>query len=239
LDIKNTLKAIKLNESAISMVLGAVIVIIVGILLYNFFSTSDQGETIPAAETERLSDETNVEPEVGGIYIVKKGETLWEIAEQAYGSGYDWRQIAEANEITLGGSISEGQEILIPTGTVIAVEEPEIPEVEVVDELAKQIEDNPELIAEVDQQTDQVTISATEEEKNAEVISDTDSVVEIENISSESIDGDKYTVQKGDTLWEISVRAYGDGYKWVEIAEANDLANPDLIHRGNEFVLPR
>ena len=32
------------------------------------------------------------------------------------------------------------------------------------------------------------------------------------------IEGDTYTVVKGDHLWSIAVRAYGDGYKWVEIA---------------------
>ncbi len=220
------------------MVLGAVIVIIVGILVYNYFST-DQGETIPAAQTERLSGQITIEPEVGAIYVVQEGETLWDIAEKAYGSGYDWRQIAEANDILLGGSISEGQELLIPEETEIKVEEPDIPDVEVVDELAEKKDEKPEFISEVDQETNQVTITTTEEGSIAEVISGTDSEVEIENISYESIDGNKYTVQKGDTLWDISVRAYGDGFKWVEIAEANDLANPDLIHSGNEFVLPR
>jgi nucleoid-associated protein YgaU len=56
---------------------------------------------------------------------------------------------------------------------------------------------------------------------------------------AESITGDKYTVQKGDNLWKIAVRAYGDGYKWVDIAKANDLKNPGLIHSGNELTLPR
>jgi nucleoid-associated protein YgaU len=48
-----------------------------------------------------------------------------------------------------------------------------------------------------------------------------------------------YTVIKGDFLWGIAVRAYGDGYKWVEIAKANNLVNPSLIHPGNVLKLPR
>ena len=221
------------------MVLGAVIVIIVGILVYNYFSGPDQGEIIPAAETESLSGEITENPEAGGTYVVQEGETLWDIAETAYGSGYDWRQIAEANDISLGGSISKGQVILIPVETVIVVEEPDLPEGEVIDELAEKIEESPEFIAEVNSVTNQVTITTTGEGTIAEVISETEGEAEIEQISYESIEGEKYTVQKGDTLWDISVRAYGDGYRWVEIAEANDLANPDLIHNGNEFVLPR
>ncbi len=55
----------------------------------------------------------------------------------------------------------------------------------------------------------------------------------------EKIVENSYTVVRGDNLWTIAVRAYGDGYKWVEIAQANHLANPDLIHAGNKFILPR
>lgn len=54
-----------------------------------------------------------------------------------------------------------------------------------------------------------------------------------------SIPNDSYVVVKGDTLWDICVRAYGDGYKWAEVAKANDLVNPNLIHPGNVLVLPR
>ncbi len=33
--------------------------------------------------------------------------------------------------------------------------------------------------------------------------------------------GTSYTVVKGDTLWKISNRVYGDGAKWKVIADAN------------------
>ncbi len=58
-------------------------------------------------------------------------------------------------------------------------------------------------------------------------------------VSTTPITGKSYTVVKGDCLWTIAVRAYGDGYKWTEIAKANNLTNPDLIYPGNVFVLPR
>lgn len=56
---------------------------------------------------------------------------------------------------------------------------------------------------------------------------------------SQTIAGDTYAVVKGDSLWNIAVRAYGDGYRWVEIASENNLANPNLIHAGNMLTLPR
>ncbi len=57
--------------------------------------------------------------------------------------------------------------------------------------------------------------------------------------SSSSINGPNYTVQKNDYLWDIAVRAYGDGYKWVEIAKANNLSDPNLIFSGDSLKIPR
>ncbi len=55
----------------------------------------------------------------------------------------------------------------------------------------------------------------------------------------EAITGKTYTVQTGDNLWDIAVRAYADGYKWVDIAHANNLTNPSLIFSGNTLNIPR
>lgn len=54
-----------------------------------------------------------------------------------------------------------------------------------------------------------------------------------------SITGDTYTVVKGDHLWKIAVSAYGDGYKWSEIAKANEIAHPNYIEVGQVLKLPR
>lgn len=54
-----------------------------------------------------------------------------------------------------------------------------------------------------------------------------------------AIEGGEYTVQKGDNLWMIAVRAYQDGYQWVRIAKENKLANPDVIEVGQKLVIPR
>lgn len=59
------------------------------------------------------------------------------------------------------------------------------------------------------------------------------------NTSVNAITGTSYTIVKGDNLWTIAVRAYGDGYQWVKIARANNLNNPELINSGNILVIPR
>jgi len=55
----------------------------------------------------------------------------------------------------------------------------------------------------------------------------------------EAIEGDSYTVVKGDNLWAICVRAYGDGYRWPEVANFNELTNPNLIEVDQVIKLPR
>lgn len=47
-----------------------------------------------------------------------------------------------------------------------------------------------------------------------------------------------YTVVEGDDLWNIANKKYGDPYKWVNIAAANKLENPSVIHPGNVLMLP-
>jgi len=58
-------------------------------------------------------------------------------------------------------------------------------------------------------------------------------------IENTSIAGNTYVIKSGDNLWDISIRAYGDGFKWPDIAKANNLENPDLIFAGNVLKIPR
>lgn len=41
-----------------------------------------------------------------------------------------------------------------------------------------------------------------------------------------------YTVKSGDTLWGICKKMLGDGSMYPEVAELNDIANPNLIYPG-------
>lgn len=72
-----------------------------------------------------------------------------------------------------------------------------------------------------------------------EEATETPSMQAAEQETNNKITGNSYKVVRNDNLWDISVRAYGDGYKWVEIAKANNLVNPNLIHAGNVLKLPR
>lgn len=90
------------------------------------------------------------------------------------------------------------------------------------------IPQNVKPIAQVNQHTPtQVQVQQAQQQSNTQTISN-------------KITGTTYTVQHGDDLWHIAVRAYGDGYKWVDIAKANNLMNaPNLIFSGNQLSIPR
>ena len=44
-----------------------------------------------------------------------------------------------------------------------------------------------------------------------------------------------YTIKKGDTLWEIAKKYYGNGSKYTEIAKLNSISNPDKIKVGQKI----
>ncbi len=123
----------------------------------------------------------------GKQYTVGAGDTLWKIAEQQYGSGYNWVDIANANMIENPNLISAGTKLTIPSAT-------------------------PKL----------KTVASAQDVSYGPKIS-----------------GTTYTVQTGDHLWGVAVRAYGDGFKWSEIAKVNNISTPNIIHSGQVLKLPR
>jgi len=202
--MRDILKQIKLNESTVSMILGAAVIIVVGLLVVNYFKNISPVENLSdGISTENITLPTS--------HTVAEGETLWNISEKYYKTGYNWVDIQEANELANANAIEKGQTLLIPDVS------PRMPEEE-IEELATA---TPEATVEP---------TSTPESKQEVVAQETD--------SKNLITGSEYTVQRGDTLWDIAVGAYGDGYRWTEIAEANNLSNPNVIHAGNVFILP-
>ena len=47
-----------------------------------------------------------------------------------------------------------------------------------------------------------------------------------------------YEVKSGDTLWDIANRFYGNPFRYHLIADANDIANPDVIDVGQHLTIP-
>ena len=93
----------KLNEESISMVLGAIVIVIVGILVVNYFKDKTTGSITPNATQTSATKE----------HVVVKGETLWSIEEDSFGSGYNWVDIKSANSLKTE-TIVVGQKLTIP-----------------------------------------------------------------------------------------------------------------------------
>ncbi|NLG68688.1 MAG: LysM peptidoglycan-binding domain-containing protein [Firmicutes bacterium] len=49
---------------------------------------------------------------------------------------------------------------------------------------------------------------------------------------------ERYRVQRGDTLWLIAQRFYGDPTAYTLIAQANGLSDPHRLVAGQELLLP-
>lgn len=47
-----------------------------------------------------------------------------------------------------------------------------------------------------------------------------------------------HIVVRGDTLWGIAKRYYGNGNRYPEIAKANNISNPDIIYVGQKLLIP-
>lgn len=104
---------LKSNQSKLSLVLGALIVLVVGILVFNFFNKqkSDLG---PAQQTESNKQEDVTPSKLPGKYTVKEGDTLFSLADKYYQDGYKYTEIVKANNIVNPDSIEAGQVLEIP-----------------------------------------------------------------------------------------------------------------------------
>lgn len=198
----------KLGESYTSLILGIAVVVIATIMLLTFVkgrNTSAKPEfASETKQTQNLLTTEQKKPTIavttkqdtisGNTYTIQQGDTLWNIAEKKYNSGYNWIDIQKANNLTNPDILFVGTKLTLPNV----------------------------------------------EPKIATVVKANNGNQQIDNsIQTNKISGSSYTVVKGDTLWDISVRAYGDGYAWTKISRANNLSNPDLIYSGNKLSIPR
>lgn len=121
----------RLNESSISTVLGAVVVVVVGILIYNYFTSVNK---VAQVNPEKIEEGVQLVEESGEMvpqnlpltHKVAEGEDLWKISQKYYESGYNWVDVARENKLTNANVITEGQELVIPRVGVKAVVKTEI-----------------------------------------------------------------------------------------------------------------
>lgn len=124
--MKDYLKTFKLNQDLWGNLFTLGLFALIGVLIFNYFKTSRiTRETTSSAQTEAETvKETKPEMTVKQVvavglpanYTVKKGDSLWSIAEKAYGSGFEWTTIYVNNKANISdpGLISTGDKIVLP-----------------------------------------------------------------------------------------------------------------------------
>ena len=55
----------------------------------------------------------------GKTYVVQKGDSLWKLAEAWFGDGYQYLQIARANDLPQNARLEIGQQLRMPSGPSI------------------------------------------------------------------------------------------------------------------------
>jgi len=211
-------ESLRFGESYSSLVLGIIVVIAVAALLVSFARSRPAPQQKSPADISATKTQQNpTQPATGQEYTVQAGDDLWNIAEKVYGDGFQWERIAKANNITNPNMLSAGTKLKLPEA------ERMIAQVSPTQSPEPTASATPTLVAQ-NQTTPTPMVTANQSPTGP---------------PQDRITGTTYTVVRGDTLWDIAERAYGSGYKWVDIARANNLQNPDLIHRGNVFTLPR
>lgn len=202
---------VQLNQSRMSLVLGGLIILVIGVLIFNYFNKTNKGDVGTAQKIEVSQNADVAVDALPGKYTVKEGDTLFTIADKYYKDGYQYPEIAKANNLINVDSIETGQVLEIPkldttTNTVTATPTP-IPTEQPV-----------------------AIVPATPAPEITSTTTDWGS----------AITGYTYTVQEGDWLSTIAARAYnGDVMAYTKIAQANNITNPDVIEPGTILTLPR
>lgn len=109
--IKAGKKYIKSSEEFVSMLLGLAIVIVIVSLIFNFVQRKKGTIGLPGSTDISLSENISGKSKE---YIVKKGDSLWKIAESQYKDGYVWTEIAKENNIKNVYIIYAGQKLKMP-----------------------------------------------------------------------------------------------------------------------------
>lgn len=106
---------LKLDESYMSLILGAVVVFVLAVLIVLFVggrgvvkSALTQSPTQPPVTSAPKSAQKT--------YVLQDGEGLWDVAVKFYGDGYKWTVISDANGLTDNpDNVAPGMKLVIPS----------------------------------------------------------------------------------------------------------------------------
>lgn len=192
------------DDSLISLGLGALVVVISGILLHNFFSNTSQDllrDISTSMQTSR-EEEQLANPSFAPAEIVPTNTPIPLAQIQTEGQG---ELVVPAVPASIAPSV-------LPTQGAVAVASPIF---------------------------SMQSVTQVAEKRPEPKQSETETITNEVTSTFEGTVSDSYTVQAGDSLWKIAERFYGDGFKWRDIAKANNIANPGQLEKGLALNVPR
>lgn len=110
-DLKDYFNKLKLQESYASIVLGAIVVIILGLLVANYF-TKGAGQIGTGVSTTQESQQIT---QPNKVYRVAVGDSLSKISDKVYGDVQYWPVLARANNIVNPDLINADTNLTVPT----------------------------------------------------------------------------------------------------------------------------
>lgn len=105
------------QESYASLILGAIIVVILGLLVANFLSRRTQPEIGEGEQAPVVQEE--IVPVAGRDYVVRENDSLSKVAEQVYGNQEFWPTLAQVNNIVNPNIIWVGSTLKLPAKEAI------------------------------------------------------------------------------------------------------------------------
>lgn len=220
-------------DSYKNLIYGIITVVVLFVVLFLGLRTLSRNQS------NVTDNAVNTSTQESRTHVVEEGETLWSIAEKEYGDGFKWELIADANKITNASSIEKGTKLTIPAAETkvspTAMEsKPSVSPSEVMPTATPTSAPTATMTQVVTNAVTPTTKVVVSPSPTVAMARPTETVP-----ANKRIAGTNYKVAEGDYLWDIAVRAYGDGYRWVEIANENKIANPDLIYPGDQLKLKR
>lgn len=209
--LKHFLKQLKLNEDTISNVMGGIVVLFAIGLIINYFRSTNLKTWQGLLTNDKEASQTSAENNMTSENSERKYTVV---------KGDTLWKIAEMQyksgynyvDIMKANNIK-------PSGNIEVGMELVIPNVE------------PKKLTVIE--------TSTEENDSNSFEVKAGQVIDTKKIDS-SIEPGEYTIVKGDTYWSIAVRAYGDGYAWTKIYEANKsiFPNANRIEKDVKITVP-
>jgi len=176
-------------------------------------------------------------------HIVKKGDTLAKISKKYYGTISYYDELAKYNKIENPDVINSGQIIKIPEVEDLKeiIEYYVIKKGDTLSKISKKFYNSPNYWQK---------LAIYNNIENADILR-TGDVLAIPQLwilnhyehdcQDEQLQTEVsyHTVKKGDTLWKICDKYYGNGKYYQALARYNRIENPNILNSGDKLLIPK